>query len=132
MYACRRVESNHSIKRRVASVNIVKSLATAFLTSLILAPAIAASMTTQAYQAEIDKLFMNIQFGDAQVTCKKALKEHPKDKVLYLAEDGRDLYLSRKRGAPEWKPDEKLRGLLQKVPRLLRHAPFSNFLPALL
>lgn len=89
MYACRRVESNHSIKRRVASVNLVKSRAIAFLTASIIASsffasALAAAMTTPAYEAAIDKLFMNTQFNDAQAMCSKAMTEHPKDKVVFL------------------------------------------------
>lgn len=97
MYACRRVESNHSIKRRVASVNYVKYFAIAFLTSSFLVPAFAAAMTSPAYQAAIDKLFMNIQFADAQALSKKALKEHPKDKILYLQKMG-ELYIVAEKG----------------------------------
>ncbi|MCC7530571.1 MAG: hypothetical protein IT342_18755 [Candidatus Melainabacteria bacterium] len=70
-------------------MNIVKSLAIAFLTASLIsssffASAPAATMTTQAYEAAIDKLFMNTQFSDAQRLCSKAIKEHPQDKVVFL------------------------------------------------
>jgi tetratricopeptide (TPR) repeat protein len=70
-------------------VNIVRTLAIAFLTASIItssffASALAAAMTTQAYEAAIDKLFMNTQFSDAQQLCSKAMAEHPKDRVVFL------------------------------------------------
>lgn len=70
-------------------MNIVKSLAIAIMTASIItssffASAFAAAMTTQAYEAAIDKLFMNTQFADAQAMCSKAMAEHPNDKIVFL------------------------------------------------
>lgn len=55
------------------------------------------AMTSKAYEAEIDKLFMNTQFNDAHDLCVKALKENPKDKVLFLRKLG-EMYIVAAKG----------------------------------
>lgn len=135
MYACRRVEFNHSIRRRVASVNIVrkthkttngrqiqrtgrfershKAQAVPLLLSALFRMTFAqllcftvsiqavtlpaSAMTTQAYEAAVDKLFMNTQFNDAHDMCAKAIKENPKDKVIFLNKMG-EMYIVATKG----------------------------------
>ena len=67
----------------------------AFETIATAKPAFA--MTSKAYQAEIDKLFMNTQFHDAQRMASKAMKEYPKDKLIYLTKMG-EMYIVAAKG----------------------------------
>ncbi len=76
---------------------VVFSLAGSLLTYSSVAPVLAAGMTTKEYEAAIDKLFMNIQFADAQALCLKGLKEHPQDKVLFLQKMG-EMYIVAAKG----------------------------------
>lgn len=67
------------------------------LTFSLLAPAPVSAMTAKAYEAEIDKLFLNTQFNDAHDLCVKALKENPKDRVLFLRKLG-EMYIVAAKG----------------------------------
>ncbi len=57
----------------------------------------ACAMTTSAYEAEIDKLFMNTQFNAAHDLCVKAIKENPKDRVVFLRKMG-EMYIVAAKG----------------------------------
>lgn len=57
----------------------------------------ALAMTKQEYGAEIDKLFLNTQFIDAQRLCEKAMKELPQEKVFFLTKHG-EMYIVATKG----------------------------------
>jgi len=67
------------------------------LTFLLMHPSHAGAMPAKAYEAEIDKLFLNTQFNDAHDLCVKALKENPQDKVLFLRKMG-EMYIVAAKG----------------------------------
>ncbi len=67
----------------MASVNIAQTKICIFAV-FIAASLPALGMTAQADEAVIEKLFMNTQFADAINACRKALKEHPQDRLRFL------------------------------------------------
>jgi len=109
----------------IAQKTVLTIILAVFATVAALAPAIA--LTKQAYGAEIDKLFLNTQFIDAQRLCEKGMKEHPKDKVFFLTKMG-EMYIVATKGRSGLEAAREAAKLAPKDAQVLATCSINEFI----